>query len=134
MMPLAANAESLAEALNLPDNVWVGGRLTQGTGVYFDRYGGGTGVGPSQFVAQLQAEWTPNSNVTVVSDFWLRGDWYYDLDDGDSTGPGTQDFTKGPPFLDRFDFYSRRMGRSRFLNRLVIAVKKIAYSMISSRM
>lgn len=104
MMPLAANAESLAEALNLPDNVWVGGRLTQGTGVYFDRYGGGTGVGPSQFVAQLQAEWTPNSNVTVVSDFWLRGDWYYDLDDGDSTGPGTQDFTKGPPFLDRFDF------------------------------
>ena len=100
-----ASAQSLSDALGLPDNVWVGGRLTQGTGVYFDRYGDDkVGIGPSQFVAQIQAEWTPNNNVTVVSDFWLRGDWYYDLDDGEAVGPGTPDFSQGPPFRDRFDF------------------------------
>ena len=50
-----ASAQSLSDALGLPDNVWVGGRLTQGTGVYFDRYGDDkVGIGPSQFVAQIQ--------------------------------------------------------------------------------
>jgi len=101
---LPAEAETLTEFLDLPDEVWIGGRLKQGTGVYYDTYGDDSGWGPSQFIAELQMEWTPSRNVTVISDFWLRGDWFYQLDDGEHIGPGLQDFTKAPPFLDRFDF------------------------------
>ncbi|WP_291075499.1 hypothetical protein [Hyphomonas sp.] len=98
-----AGAQGLAEALDLPDELWIGGRLKQGVGVYLDRDGDDTVWGPAQFTAELQAEWTPNQNVTVISDFWLRGDWYYQLDDSDM-GSGIQDFTKAPPFRDQFDF------------------------------
>lgn len=104
LIAVPANAQDLAEILNLPDDLWVGGRLKQGTGIYFDRLDDKSiGWGPSQFVAELQAEWTPNNNITVIGDLWLRGDWFYELDNGNFRSPALQNFTSPQSaFLDRF--------------------------------
>jgi hypothetical protein len=105
-------AQGLSEALDLPEEVWVGGRVKQGLGFNFDGFGDdSTGVGPSQYVLELQAEWTPNNNITIIGDLWLRGDWFYDLDDGDARAPALQDF--GSPesgFRDRFSMQTSRDG------------------------
>ena len=107
-----ANSEGLSEALNLPDELWVGGRIKQGTGIFFDGLDdSSSGSGPSQYVVELQAEWTPNSNVTVIGDVWLRGDWFYDLDDGDFRTPALQDFTSPQSaFRDRFSMQTSEDG------------------------
>ena len=109
-----AYAETLAGLLDLPDDFWMGGRVTQGISMGYDRYDDGVGFGPSQYTVQLQAEWTPSDSITIVSDFWLRGDWFYRLDDGDTTQPtGLQDFT-APPFLNRNDFNLSQNGTLMF--------------------
>jgi hypothetical protein len=107
-----ANAQGLSEALNLPDELWVGGRIKQGLGAHFDGLGdSSSGSGPSQYVVELQAEWTPNNNVTVIGDLWLRGDWFYDLDDGDYRTAALQDFTSPQSaFRDRFDMQTSENG------------------------
>jgi hypothetical protein len=106
------NAQGLAEALDLPDDIWVGGRIKQGIGAHFDRLDdSSTGWGPSQYILELQAEWTPNSNITLIGDLWLRGDWYYELDDGDSRSPALQDFASPQSgFRDRFSMRNSRDG------------------------
>jgi hypothetical protein len=51
----------------------------------------------------LQAEWVPNNNVTVIGDVWLRGDRFYDSDDGEFRAPALQNFTSPQSaFRDRF--------------------------------
>ena len=65
------------------EDVWFGGRLKAGNGVFYDRLDDTSGQGPAQFILELQAEWSPNDNVTVIGDVWLRGDRFYDLDDGE---------------------------------------------------
>ncbi len=86
------------------EDFWFGGRLKAGTGAYIDRLDDSSrGQGPSQFLLELQAEWSPNNNVTVVGDVWLRGDRFYDLDDGEFRAPAMQNFTSPQSaFLDRF--------------------------------
>ena len=86
------------------EDFWFGGRLKVGTGAYIDRLDDSSnGQGPSQFLLELQAEWSPNNNVTVIGDVWLRGDRFYDLDDGEFRAPAMQNFTSPQSaFLDRF--------------------------------
>ena len=85
------------------EDFWFGGRLKVGDGVYFDRLDDSSGQGPSQFLIELQAEWVPNNNVTVIGDVWLRGDRFYDSDDGEFRAPALQDFTSPQSaFRDRF--------------------------------
>ena len=85
------------------EDFWFGGRLKVGDGVYFDRLDDSSGQGPSQFLIELQAEWVPNNNVTVIGDVWLRGDRFYGSDDGEFRAPALQDFTSPQSaFRDRF--------------------------------
>ena len=85
------------------EDFWFGGRLKVGDGVYFDRLDDSSGQGPSQFLIELQAEWVPNNNVTVIGDIWLRGDRFYGSDDGEFRAPALQDFTSPQSaFRDRF--------------------------------
>ena len=85
------------------EDFWFGGRLKVGDGVYFDRLDDSSGQGPSQFLIELQAEWVPNNNVTVIGDVWLRGDRFYGSDDGEFKAPALQDFTSPQSaFRDRF--------------------------------
>ena len=85
------------------EDFWFGGRLKVGDGVYFDRLDDSSGQGPSQFLIELQAEWVPNNNVTVIGDIWLRGDRFYDSDDGEFRAPALQNFTSPQSaFRDRF--------------------------------
>ncbi len=85
------------------EDVWFGGRIKVGNGVFYDRLDDSSGQGPAQFVLELQAEWSPNDNVTVIGDVWLRGDRFYDLDDGEFRAPAFQNFTSPQSaFLDRF--------------------------------
>ena len=52
---------------------------------------------------ELQAEWTLNKNITVIGDIWLRGDWFYELDNGNFRSPALQNFASPQSaFLDRF--------------------------------
>ena len=106
------NAQGLAEALDLPDEIWVGGRIKQGIGAYFDGLDdSSSGWGPSQYVVELQAEWTPNSNVTIIGDLWLRGDWFYEFDDGEHRSPALQDFQSPQSgFRDRFSMTTSQDG------------------------
>ena len=86
------------------EDVWFGGRLKAGNGVFYDRLDDTSGQGPAQFILELQAEWSPNDNVTVIGDVWLRGDRFYDLDDGEFRAPAFQNFTSPQSaFLDRFN-------------------------------
>jgi len=87
------------------EEFWVGGRIKAGTGIYFDRLNDSSvGWGPSQYVVELQAEWSPNDNITVIGDIWLRGDRFYDLDNGKFRAPAFPNFTSPQSaFLDRFD-------------------------------
>ena len=85
------------------EDFWFGGRLKVGDGVYFDRLDDSSGQGPSQFLIELQAEWVPNNNVTVIGDVWLRGDRFYGSDDGEFRAPALQNFTSPQSaFRDRF--------------------------------
>ena len=85
------------------EDFWFGGRLKVGDGVYFDRLDDSSGEGPSQFLIELQAEWVPNNNVTVIGDVWLRGDRFYGSDDGEFRAPALQNFTSPQSaFRDRF--------------------------------
>ena len=94
------------------DDFWYGGRLKVGTGTYIDRLDDSSnGAGPSQFVLELQAEWSPNDNVSVIGDIWLRGDRFYDLDDGEFKAPALQNFTSPQSaFLDRFNMSTSSNG------------------------
>ena len=94
------------------EDLWVGGRLKAGTGAYFDRLDESSfGQGPAQFILELQAEWSPNDNITVIGDVWLRGDRFYDLDDGEFRAPALQDFTSPQSaFRDRFSMSTSSNG------------------------
>ncbi|MFT5334099.1 MAG: hypothetical protein ACI9GB_002006 [Halioglobus sp.] len=112
LVAVPVSAQGLAEALDLPDDIWVGGRIKQGIGAYIDGHDdSSSGWGPSQYVVELQAEWTPNNNVTVIGDLWLRGDWFYELDDGDHRSPALQDFQSPQSgFRDRFSMSTSQDG------------------------
>jgi len=96
----------------IAQDLWVGGRLKAGTGIYFDRQDDSSiGWGPSQYVVELQAEWSPNDNITIIGDIWLRGDRFYDLDNGEFRAPAFQNFTSPQSaFLDRFSMSTSRNG------------------------
>ena len=97
------------------EDVWFGGRLKAGNGVFYDRLDDTSGQGPAQFILELQAEWSPNDNVTVIGDVWLRGDRFYDLDDGEFRAPAFQDFTSPQSaFLDRFNMSASSDGSYLF--------------------
>ncbi|MFT6437904.1 MAG: hypothetical protein ACJAVI_005986 [Candidatus Azotimanducaceae bacterium] len=106
------NAQGLSDALNMPDELWIGGRIKQGFGVHFDGHSDSSnGWGPSQYVVELQGEWTPNNNITVIGDLWLRGDRFYDLDGGDFRTAALQDFTSPQSgFRDRFSMRTSEDG------------------------
>ena len=103
---------SLCIPTTYADDFWYGGRLKVGTGTYFDRLDDSSnGAGPSQFILELQAEWSPNDNVSVIGDIWLRGDRFYDLDDGEFRAPALQNFTSPQSaFLDRFNMSTSSNG------------------------
>lgn len=93
------------------EDFWFGGRLKAGTGTHFDRLDDSSGQGPAQFVLELQAEWSPNDNVTVIGDVWLRGDRFYELDDGAFRAPALQNFTSPQSaFRDRFSMSTSANG------------------------
>lgn len=93
------------------EDFWFGGRLKAGTGIHFDRFDDSSGQGPAQFVLELQAEWSPNDNVTVIGDLWLRGDRFYELDDGEYRAPALQNFTSPQSaFRDRFSMSTSTNG------------------------
>jgi len=93
------------------EDFWFGGRLKAGTGTHFDRLDDSSGQGPAQFVLELQAEWSPNDNVTVIGDVWLRGDRFYELDDGAFKAPALQNFTSPQSaFRDRFSMSTSTNG------------------------
>ena len=97
------------------EDVWFGGRLKAGNGVFYDRLDDTSGQGPAQFILELQAEWSPNDNVTVIGDVWLRGDRFYDLDDGEFRAPAFQNFTSPQSaFLDRFNMSASSDGSYLF--------------------
>ncbi len=97
------------------EDVWFGGRLKAGNGVFYDRLDDTSGQGPAQFILELQAEWSPNDNVTVIGDVWLRGDRFYDLDDGEFRAPAFQNFTSPQSaFLDRFNMSTSSDGSYLF--------------------
>ena len=98
------------------EDFWFGGRIKVGTGAYIDRLDDSSnGQGPSQFLLELQAEWSPNNNVTVIGDVWLRGDRFYDLDDGEFRAPALQNFTSPQSaFLDRFSMSTSNDGTYLF--------------------
>ena len=97
------------------EDVWFGGRLKAGNGVFYDRLDDTSGQGPAQFILELQAEWSPNDNVTVIGDVWLRGDRFYDLDDGEFRAPAFQNFTSPQSaFLDRFSMSASSDGSYLF--------------------
>ena len=98
------------------EDFWFGGRIKVGTGAYIDRLDDSSnGQGPSQFLLELQAEWSPNNNVTVIGDVWLRGDRFYDLDDGEFRAPAMQNFTSPQSaFLDRFSMSTSSDGTYLF--------------------
>ena len=93
------------------EDFWFGGRIKAGTGVFYDRLDDTSGQGPSQFLLELQAEWSPNDNVTIIGDVWLRGDRFYDLDDGEFRAPAFQNFTSPQSaFRDRFSMSTSSNG------------------------
>ena len=93
------------------EDFWFGGRLKAGTGTHFDRSDDSSGQGPAQFVLELQAEWSPSDNVTVIGDLWLRGDRFYELDDGAFRAPALQNFTSPQSaFRDRFSMSTSTNG------------------------
>ena len=93
------------------EDFWFGGRLKAGTGTHFDRLDDSSGQGPAQFILELQAEWSPNDNVTVIGDVWLRGDRFYELDDGAFRAPALQNFTSPQSaFRDRFSMSTSANG------------------------
>ncbi len=97
------------------EDFWFGGRIKAGTGVFYDRLDDTSGQGPSQFLLELQAEWSPNDNVTVIGDVWLRGDRFYDLDDGEFRAPAFQNFTSPQSaFRDRFSMSTSSNGSHLF--------------------
>ena len=97
------------------EDFWFGGRLKAGNGVFYDRLDDTSGQGPAQFILELQAEWSPNDNVTVIGDVWLRGDRFYDLDDGEFRAPAFQNFTSPQSaFLDRFSMSTSSDGSYLF--------------------
>jgi hypothetical protein len=120
LIAVPVNAQGLSEALNLPEELWIGGRIKQGVGAHFDGLDdSASGWGPSQYVVELQAEWTPNNNITVIGDLWLRGDLFYDLDDGDHRYPALQDFTSPQSaFRDRFSMQTSGDGSGVEIDRL----------------
>ena len=114
-LALVSLAALLFVAPAYAEDVWVGGRLKAGNGVFYDRLDDTSGQGPAQFILELQAEWSPNDNVTVIGDVWLRGDRFYDLDDGEFRAPAFQDFTSPQSaFLDRFNMSASSDGSYLF--------------------
>ena len=114
-LALVSLAALLFVAPAYAEDVWFGGRLKAGNGVFYDRLDDTSGQGPAQFILELQAEWSPNDNVTVIGDVWLRGDRFYDLDDGEFRAPAFQNFTSPQSaFLDRFSMSASSDGSYLF--------------------
>jgi len=114
-LALVSLAALLFVAPAYAEDVWFGGRLKAGNGVFYDRLDDTSGQGPAQFILELQAEWSPNDNVTVIGDVWLRGDRFYDLDDGEFRAPAFQNFTSPQSaFLDRFSMSTSSDGSYLF--------------------
>jgi len=110
-MALVSMTTLLFVAPAYAEDFWFGGRLKAGTGTHFDRLDDSSGQGPAQFVLELQAEWSPNDNVTVIGDVWLRGDRFYELDDGAFRAPALQNFTSPQSaFRDRFSMSTSANG------------------------
>ena len=110
-MALVSMTTLLFVAPAYAEDFWFGGRLKAGTGTHFDRLDDSSGQGPAQFVLELQAEWSPNDNVTVIGDLWLRGDRFYELDDGEYRAPALQNFTSPQSaFRDRFSMSTSTNG------------------------
>lgn len=90
---------------------WVGGRVRQGFSFNYDLpQKNGVEVGPSQFMTELQGEWTPHQSLTVIADFWFRGDLFYELNNGQTTQGGIQNLFAGPPFTTQFQHNLSREG------------------------
>lgn len=71
------------------------GVVRQGISAALDPLHDDADYGPSQFTVQAIGTYKPNESLKFVGDFWLRGDWAYDLNDGGPTVDGLKDFTDG---------------------------------------
>lgn len=66
-------------------------------------------LGPTQFTLDAVASYKTGP-WSFDGDIWFRGDWFYDLEKGNVTSGGIQDFTKGPPFTTQFRYSLSRSG------------------------
>lgn len=81
---------------------YYGGRLKQSFALAYGADGQGEKLGPSNFLAEIEANYSPNNNWTFTGDVWLRGDLFPDAG-GSIADSGIQDFTS-PAFKDQFGF------------------------------
>lgn len=79
----------------------VDGRLKQGVSVAYDLDGQGNKAGPANYVAEVKSSYSPNSDVTFIGNFWLRGDLSTTRDPIEIRGGGLIDPRAGPPFTAR---------------------------------
>ncbi|MEE9426164.1 MAG: hypothetical protein V3V18_14480, partial [Methylococcales bacterium] len=85
-----------ASALFEGEEWWVGGRVKQGASLMYDLEGQGAKAGPQNFLIELKGNWFPTSNITMVGDIWLRGDWL----------PGHSNITQaGPTSVNPADWF-----------------------------
>tara|TARA_R110002110_G_scaffold413822_1_gene641986 strand:+ start:14585 stop:16423 length:1839 start_codon:yes stop_codon:yes gene_type:complete len=106
---LSAIVLAVAASSATANSVYFGGRIQQGFSL---AYGGSDeDVGPSNFLAEVKANYSPNRSWTVIGDVWLRGDLYPDLG-GDLQRAGIQDFTS-PGFGDQFGFRLNQSGNGQ---------------------
>lgn len=103
---LSAIVIAVSASSAMADSFYFGGRIQQGFSLAYD--GANEDVGPSNFLAEVKANYSSDRNWTVIADVWLRGDLYPELG-GDLQDAGIQDFTS-PGFLDQFGFRLNQTG------------------------
>jgi len=100
---VGAYSPARAEIDVTPD-LTMGGRLRQGmTLAYGDYAAGGPTLGQALYLGEITSSWRPNSQLTVTTDLWIRGDFYPEIG-GDLTAPATGAAWNTPKQLGRFGY------------------------------
>ena len=100
---IGAYGPARAEIDVTPD-LTMGGRLRQGmTLAYGDYAANGPTLGQALYLGEVTSSWRPNSEFTVTTDIWVRGDLYPKIG-GNLTAPATGGSYNTPNFLGRFGY------------------------------
>lgn len=79
------------------DGLTVNGRLKIATSHLYDLEDGSE-TGPQNYLAEIKAAWRPNRNVTLIGNFWYRGDLAPDNTEFTEPNGGLKNPLLGPPF------------------------------------